>query len=52
MNLYNTIQKVLNTASSHILVNEVGEGDIYEYLNSGEHKYPCVFLTVTSVVDN
>jgi hypothetical protein len=47
-----TIQKVLDTASKHILVNETGEGDIYEYLNSGEHKYPCVFLTVTKVTDN
>ena len=30
-------------------VQEYSEGDIYNYLNTGEHKYPCVFLTIESV---
>ena len=30
-------------------VQEYNEGDIYNYLNTGEHKYPCIFLTIESV---
>ena len=39
-----------NISKSHALVNEFGEGDVYEYMNSGEHKYPCVFLTMSTVL--
>ena len=52
MNFYNIIQNILNTSSRHKNVKEVSEGDIYNYLNSGEHKYPCVFLTVGEVTDS
>ena len=52
MNFYNIIQNILETSKRHKNVNEVSEGDIYVYLNSGEHKYPCVFLTVGEVTDS
>ena len=52
MNFYNIVQNILNTSSRHKNVKEVSEGDIYVYLNSGEHKYPCVFLTVGEVTDS
>lgn len=49
MNYKDTIKHILDISSKHIYVNEVGFGDIYEHLNSGEHKYPIVFLTVDTV---
>ena len=49
MNYKDTINTILDTASKHIYVNEVGSGDVYEFLNSGEHIYPIVFLTVDNV---
>lgn len=49
MNYLQFVNNVLETAKSHKLVYEVGEGDIYEHLNSGDHKYPCVFLTVQNI---
>lgn len=52
MNYYNFVNTILETSKSHKLVYEVGEGDIYEHLNSGDHKYPCVFLTVQNVDSN
>lgn len=52
MNYYNFIKTIKTVTSNNSLVNEFGEGDIYEHLNSGEHKYPCVFLTVQTVVPN
>lgn len=52
MNYLQFVNTVLETAKSHKLVHEVGEGDIYEHLNSGDHKYPCVFLTVQNVESN
>ena len=52
MNFYNIIQNILETSKRHKNVKEVSEGDIYVYLNSGEHKYPCVFLTVGEVTDS
>ena len=52
MTLYDLINKFKDTSLKHVLVNEFGEGDIYEYLNSREHKYPCVFLTITGISDN
>jgi hypothetical protein len=52
MNFKETINKILEVANSRKTVNEVGYGDIYEHLNSGEHKYPCVFLTVDTVSSN
>ena len=49
MKYYDFLKNIKEISTSHILVNEYGEGDIYEYLNAGEHKYPCVFLTVTNI---
>lgn len=49
MNYKDTINTILDTSSKHIYVNEVGSGDVYEFLNSGEHIYPIVFLTVDTV---
>ena len=49
MRYFDFIKEIKEISTSHILVNEYGEGDIYEYLNNGEHKYPCVFLTVTNL---
>lgn len=49
MNYKEAVNTILDIASNHKMVNEVGYGDIYEHLNSGEHKYPCVFLTVENV---
>ena len=51
MRLDELIKNIQDTSLKHVLVNEFGEGDIYEYLNTGEHKYPCVFLTVTGLSD-
>lgn len=50
MTLYTLIHTLKNISKSHALVNDFGEGDVYEYMNSGEHKYPCVFLTMSSVL--
>ena len=36
-------------ALNYPTVQEYSEGDIYNFLNTGEHKYPCVFLTIESV---
>lgn len=49
MNYYNFIKQIKNISLSNGLVNETGDGDIYQHLNSGMHKYPCVFLTVQNV---
>lgn len=38
-------------ALNYPTVQEYSEGDIYNYLNTGEHKYPCIFLTIESVVE-
>ena len=49
MRYFDFLRDIQEISNSHILVNEYGEGDIYEFLNNGEHKYPCVFLTVTNL---
>lgn len=49
MKYFDFLRNIQDISASHVLVNEYGEGDIYEYLNTGEHKYPCVFLTVTNI---
>lgn len=45
MNYYEIINKVKEVSTKHILVNEVKDGDVYEWLNSKNHKYPCVVIT-------
>ena len=52
MRLDELIKNIKDTSLRHYLVNEFGDGDVYEYLNSGEHKYPLVFLTITGISDN
>lgn len=52
MNFKTAINTILDIAKENKIVQEIGYGDIYEYLNSGEHKYPCVFLTVDNVATN
>ena len=36
-------------ALNYPTVQEYNEGDIYNYLNTGNHLYPCIFLTIESV---
>ena len=38
-------------ALNYPTVQEYSEGDIYNYLNVNSHLYPCVFLTIESVVE-
>lgn len=49
MNYYDIINKIKSTALQHNLVNESAEGDVYEWMNSKNHKYPCVFITIENV---
>lgn len=49
MNLNNIVTLIKNVSTAYPTVQEFGEGDIYEFLNSKEHKYPCVFLTIGSI---
>lgn len=49
MNYYDLINKIKSTALQHSLVNESAEGDVYEWMNSKNHKYPCVFITVNDI---
>lgn len=46
IDLVNTIKDV---SLKHYLVNEFAEGDVYEWLNSKQHKYPCVVLTTNNI---
>lgn len=49
MTYYKFLQTIQIIANTHPLINEFGEGDVYEYMNSGSHKYPCLFLTLTNI---
>lgn len=49
MNYYNFVKQIKEISLANGIVNETGEGDIYLHLNSGMHKYPCVFLTVQNI---
>ena len=51
MNFYQFNKLLKNTCVSHKLVNEFQNGDIYTNLNSGQHKYPCLNLTVQTLND-
>lgn len=48
-NYFNFVETIKRLSMNHGIVNETGEGDIYLHLNSGTHKYPCVFLTVQNI---
>lgn len=52
MTLYQINEKLKEISLRHPFVQEYAEGDIYEYLNSGEHKYGLSFLTVDRVEVN
>lgn len=52
MTLYQINEKLKEISLRHPFVQEYAEGDIYEYLNSGEHKYGLSFLTVDKVEVN
>lgn len=49
MTLYQINEALKEIALSRDFVNEYDEGDIYDHLNSGEHKYSLVFLTLRSI---
>lgn len=49
MNLKDLVKYIHTASISYPTIQEFGEGDIYEFLNNGEHKYPCIFLTIESI---
>lgn len=49
MNLKSFVEILSRTSLEYPTIQDFSEGDIYEYLNSGEHRYPCIFLTVESI---
>lgn len=49
MTYYKFLQTIQIIANTHPLINEFSEGDVYDYMNSGSHKYPCLFLTITNI---
>ena len=49
MKYYNLIETLKNLSASHEVIQEFGEGDVYEYMNSGNHKYPCLFMTMSTI---
>ena len=49
MKYYNLIETLKNISASHQIIQEFGEGDVYEYMNSGNHKYPCLFMTMSTI---
>ena len=52
MNYYNLIRTLKSLSLTHSLVNDYAEGDVYEYMNSGMHKYPCVFMTMNNITSD
>lgn len=49
MNFKQVVNIINDVSISHPNVKEFNEGDIYENLNSGEHKYPAINLTTQSI---
>lgn len=49
MTLFEFIKTVKTIATKSKYVNEVAEGDVYENLNSGDHTYPFVNLTIDNI---
>lgn len=49
MTYFDLLNKIKTLSQSHQLVNDFHEGDVYNYMNSGDHKYPCVFLTMNTI---
>lgn len=52
MNYYNLLRTLKSLSNTHSLVNDYAEGDVYEYMNSGMHKYPCVFMTMNNITSD
>lgn len=48
MNYFTVIENIKNISLG--IVEEFHEGDVYEYLNSGSHKYPSVIMSVQNIV--
>lgn len=48
MNYFTVIENIKNISLG--IVEEFHEGDVYEFLNSGNHKYPSVILSVQNIV--
>jgi hypothetical protein len=49
MRYIDLVNAIKDVSLKHYLVNEFAEGDIYEWLNSKQHKYPCVVLTTNNI---
>lgn len=47
MNYFSLIDEIKQVSLRYS--EEFYEGDIYEYLNSGNHKYPCIIITVQNI---
>lgn len=47
MNYYSLVKRILSVFSPS--VEQVNEGDVYEWMNNHQHRYPAVNLTVQSV---
>lgn len=52
MILKELVNYIKNVSLAYPTVQEFGEGDIYEFMNSGEHKYPTIFLTIESITSD
>lgn len=52
MSYLDILHDIRRFSEEHPLVHEFDDGDIYEKLNSGEHKYPCVVYTPSTVTVN
>lgn len=50
MNYFSLIEDIKNTSLQ--FAEEFYEGDVYEFLNSGDHRYPSVILTTQNVTTN
>ena len=49
MNYKQIIKTIIDTSIKSIFVNEANEGDVYEILNSKQHRYPAVVVTPETV---
>lgn len=49
MNLYQFIDTIKQVALAHKDVNAFNNGDVYEIMNSGQHNYPAIVLTINTL---
>ena len=52
MNYYNLLRTLKSLSLTHSLVNDYAEGDVYEYMNSGMHSYPAMFMTMNNITSD